>query len=57
MYTDDIAWMLKLHAESLARKERSKTYFSDKLCDDLKYCEKAQDVRKVQQAEVEAVFW
>jgi hypothetical protein len=54
---DDIAWMLKLHAESLARKERSKTYFSDRLCDDLKFCERVQDVRKAQQAEVEQVFW
>ncbi|CAE7605947.1 unnamed protein product, partial [Symbiodinium microadriaticum] len=53
---DDMAWMLKLHAEAVARKERTKIYFSDRLCEDMKQCQKAT-VGKRKEVEIEAVFW
>ena len=54
-----MAWIVKLHAESYKKRKFAPFTFDEKLCVDLKYCEKWIDPaeREKKRLQEEAVFW
>lgn len=58
---DDIAWLAKVHGESVIKKARGELKFSDKLCEEIDWCKPYVDPEKLKekkvQESIEAVFF
>ncbi|RYH31181.1 hypothetical protein EON65_03185 [archaeon] len=58
---DDISWLAKVHGESVIKKARGELKFSDKLCEEIDWCQPYIDPEKLKekkaQESVEAVFF
>jgi len=51
---DDIAWLAKVHGESVQRKAKAELRFPDKLCEEIDWCEPWIDPQKKREKEAEA---
>ncbi len=58
---DDIAWLAKVHGESIDRKVKGEVRFPDRLCEEINWCQPWVDPVKLRekqaQATMEAVFF
>jgi hypothetical protein len=54
--SDDIGWISKIHAETIARKKLTKILFPTKLCQDIEFCPKLE-TKKVVEEEIDAPYW
>lgn len=58
---DDIAWLAKVHGESVVRKAKGEQKFSDRLCQEIDWCKPWMDSTKLKEKEaqetMEAVFF
>lgn len=57
---DDVAWIAKMHSEALARKAKGEVGFADKLCEEVRFCERyvdPLDLQREQEAKMEQVFF
>jgi hypothetical protein len=51
---DDIAWLAKMHGESVVRKAKAELKFPDKLCQEIDWCKPWVDPEKLKEKEAEA---
>lgn len=58
---DDIAWLAKVHGESIERKTKGEVRFPDKLCEEIDWCRPWIDPVKLREKQaqetMEAVFF
>jgi hypothetical protein len=58
---DDIAWLGKVHSESVVRKAKAEQAFPDKLCEEIDWCKAYVDPEKLREKQaqetMEAVFF
>ncbi len=51
---DDIAWLTKVHEESIRKKAKGEQRFMDKLCEEIDWCHPWMDPDKIKEKEVRA---
>lgn len=51
---DDVAWLAKMHGESVVRKAKAELKFPDKLCQEIDWCKPWIDPEKLKEMEAEA---
>mmetsp|Transcript_32646 Transcript_32646/g.71827 ORF Transcript_32646/g.71827 Transcript_32646/m.71827 type:complete len:87 (+) Transcript_32646:1076-1336(+) len=58
---DDVAWLAKVHHESILRQAKAELAFPDKLCQEIDFCEAYMDPEEKREREaqqtMEAVFF
>jgi len=57
---DDLAWIAKVHSEALLRQARGEVGFPDKMCEEIRYCQKyvdPEELKKLEEQNMEQVFF
>lgn len=49
---DDIAWLAKVHEESIVKKAKAELRFPDKLCEEIDWCEPWIDPEQLKEKEI-----
>ena len=49
---EDIAWLSKVHEESIAKKSKAELRFPDKICQEIDWCEPWVDPEKLKEKEI-----